>query len=311
MSDRDLRRLDIGLLLVFDAAMRLKNLTAAARELGFTQSAVSHGLARLRSIFGDELLLRQPHGMEPTARALALHPDVITILDLARAAVTGGSRFHAASASATVRIAALDYHCSLFAAGLIETFNQEAPGLRLSFRPLARDVALAALAAAEVDLAIGFFPQLDGRFGQDLIAEQGYALIARREHPSLGRLAGLEGYCAARHLLVSFNGDAHGVVDEALARLGRTRDVVATVPYYHPALASVADSDLVATVPRLLAERYAGRYGLKVLEPPLAVRSFRVVAVRHRRDAANGLIDWLVGRLLLLASHPAGPVAPT
>ncbi|OXH87618.1 hypothetical protein CA830_22580, partial [Burkholderia multivorans] len=45
---RDLRRLDLNLLLVFDALYRHRSVAAAAHELAMSPSALSHALARLR-----------------------------------------------------------------------------------------------------------------------------------------------------------------------------------------------------------------------------------------------------------------------
>ena len=61
---------------------------------------------------------------------------------------------------------------------------------------------------------------------------------------------GLARYAAASHVVVSMTGDPHGNVDVALAKLGRVRRVTATVPNFLLALAVVAQSDLIAAVPR-------------------------------------------------------------
>ena len=66
--------LDLNLLRVFDAIMDERSTTRAGERLGVTQSAVSHALARLRDLLGDELFIRTPAGMEPTPRARGLAP---------------------------------------------------------------------------------------------------------------------------------------------------------------------------------------------------------------------------------------------
>ena len=76
MNDVQLRRLDAGLLLVFERIWRTGNLTRAGEALGLTPSAVSHALSRLRDIFGDPLFLRRAQGVEPTPRAAALREPV-------------------------------------------------------------------------------------------------------------------------------------------------------------------------------------------------------------------------------------------
>ncbi|MGZ3324489.1 MAG: LysR family transcriptional regulator, partial [Xanthobacteraceae bacterium] len=72
MSEIDLRRFDLNLLVVFDILMLERSVTRAAERLGRTQSAVSHSLSRLREQFGDPLLIKGGVRMQPTAFALDL-----------------------------------------------------------------------------------------------------------------------------------------------------------------------------------------------------------------------------------------------
>ena len=98
-------------------------------------------------------------------------------------------------------------------------------------------------------------------------------------------------------MLVSARGDQTGVVDAALARLGRARRVIASVPHFFPALAAVAETDCIATLPRRLALRYAGPFGLETHEPPLKLRPFGISALRHRRNEHDQALAWLVARM--------------
>ncbi|MFM8355316.1 MAG: LysR family transcriptional regulator [Gammaproteobacteria bacterium] len=73
-SINKIRRLDGSLLLVLHELLRCRNGTLAADRLSLSPSAVSHGLTRLRELFGDPLFVRKPHGLEPTQRALEIDP---------------------------------------------------------------------------------------------------------------------------------------------------------------------------------------------------------------------------------------------
>ena len=68
----DLSRVDLNLLVHLDALLNERSVTRAAAHVGLSQSAMSHNLARLRDLFGDELLTRGPEGLRLTPRALAL-----------------------------------------------------------------------------------------------------------------------------------------------------------------------------------------------------------------------------------------------
>jgi DNA-binding transcriptional LysR family regulator len=84
-----LENLDLNLLVVLDAVLAERSVARAARRLHVTPSAVSNGLAKLRSTFGDPLLARSGRGVVPTPRALALAPALAAALAGLRAAVLG------------------------------------------------------------------------------------------------------------------------------------------------------------------------------------------------------------------------------
>src|SRR5436190_17941758 len=113
LNQVDIRRLDMTLLLVFAELMKQRKLRTVGERLGLTQSAVSHALKRLRDLFGHELFLRRPHGVEPTARALELEPTIERILSLARAALTSKDDFDPAKVHSTLRVGMLDYEAAV------------------------------------------------------------------------------------------------------------------------------------------------------------------------------------------------------
>jgi DNA-binding transcriptional LysR family regulator len=296
MSDIDaakLRRLDMTLLLVFAELLRHRKATEVAKRLGLTQSAISHNLKRLRVVFDDELFLRRPNGLEPTARALALEDKVATILTLSSEALNLGASFDPAKVKRTVRIAALDYEEVMFAAPLIEHLRRAAPGVQLVFRPLARRAALDAMADGSADMALGYFVNPPSAFHVHDIYEERYSVVMASRHTlATGRLTAKR-YAAADHLLVSVSGDLSGIVDEELAKAGLQRSVVAALPLFLPALATVARTQLVCTVPGRLAAQFARQYGLTVVRPPIDIRPFTVQLVWHKRSHTEPALQWL------------------
>lgn len=300
MSDIDavrLRRLDMTLLLVFAELMRRRKLTLVAERLGLTQSAVSHALKRLRDIMEDELFLRRPNGVEPTARAEALEPKVTAILELAQAALRLEAAFDPATAERTLMVGASDLETALLAPALAALTRDTAPGIRVGFRPLVRKAALAALDADEVQLAVGFFPEIPAGFLAEPLQEERFAVAAAPDHPAARAGMTLDAYCLAEHALTSVAGDWQGAADAALAGLGRTRRVRVVVPSFFPALAAAARSGLVLTAPRRFLEAYAASFGLVLFPAPLPIAPFTLTAVRHRRSAADPAVSWLLDRV--------------
>jgi DNA-binding transcriptional LysR family regulator len=297
MNDIDhtnIRRLDMTVLVVFLELMRRRKLTAVAAHLGLTQSAISHGLKRLREAFDDELFFRKPQGVEPSAKAKALAPLIERAVASVEAALHWDQDFDPAKVERVLRLGMTDQGVLLLATPLIEAIRREAPRVRLSFAAAVREQALEMVANNGLDLAIGFFWKTPPGFEVVPLVTDGYRVVARRKHPVLSGRLTLARYLRCEHMLVSLSGDLTGIVDRTLADLGHTRNVVASVPYFLPALAVVRETDLIATVPRSIAENNAATFRLSLFEPPIDLRSFTISAVRHRRSKGDQLINWFV-----------------
>jgi DNA-binding transcriptional LysR family regulator len=297
LSISELRKLDLTLLLVLLGLLRHRKATGVASELGLTQSAISQCLKRLRDIFGDPLFLRRPHGMEPTATALALEAPVRQAVDTLRGALRVARAFNPAVADGVIRISALDSEQAVLVPALSARIRAAAPRLRLSVLPLARRDAVQALIDGKADIALGFlWDAPDGLIGRRLY-EESFLVVGRRAVlPDAPRIT-LDAYCRADHVLVSPGGDLRGIVDSTLERLGRTRRIVLSMPSFLPALAAVAAADALATVPARIARTFAPAMGLVLAEPPIDVRRFPVSVFWHRRNDGDGLTAWLVEQL--------------
>src|SRR5580692_1662885 len=99
IDDIHIRRLDLTLLIVFESLLKVRSMSAVAIEMGLTQSAVSHAVGRLRSVFDDSLFVRKGAGVEPTPRAMSLGPPLAEALAAIRAAALIGRRFDPANAA--------------------------------------------------------------------------------------------------------------------------------------------------------------------------------------------------------------------
>lgn len=293
LRNSELRRIDLTLLLVFLGLLRHRKASAVAAELGLTQSAISQALKRLREIFRDDLFLRLPHGMEPTATALALEDNVAQAVESLRGALGVAKAFDPTKAEGTLRVAALDAEQAVLIPALVARLRKSAPRLRLSALPLGRNDAVAALNDGRVDLALGFLWNMPSQMSAQRLYDETFLVAGRPKLlPHAPRIS-LEDYCAAEHVLISPGGDMHGVVDERLAAMNRSRLVVLGLPAFLPALAAVAASNALVTLPARVAQKFAKGFGLVTATPPLAVRSFSVSAYWHRRNDAQPQMQWL------------------
>lgn len=266
--------------------------------LGVTQTAISHSVARLRDIFGDELFIRRPHGVEPTARAVELARMAERIIETAGAMLTDPAAFDPATVDRDLRVCALDYEVTLLS-GVIEALRREAPGLRIHFRGLGREAAMSALDRDQADLWIGFARALPGTMASTKLFDETYKLIARSAHPRITARTPvkIEDFCAEQHVVAAPGGTAGGIVDTALHAEGRKRVVAVTTTGFLSALDLVSRTDLIATVPSRLAMAQARNFRLLVADPPITPRSFPVSAAWHRRASGDPVIAWLVERV--------------
>jgi DNA-binding transcriptional LysR family regulator len=298
ISTADIRKLDMALLLVFQQLMRHRKLTTVASQLGLTQSAVSQSLKRLREIFGDDLFIRSPPGVEPTVRAIALEPTIAAILDLTRSALRGDEDFDLKKVKRVIRIAALDYIVSVFGGPLVAALRAAAPGVSVRVYASVRKDAVAALAMNEVDFALGMFGRTTEKFVQKPLFTDGYALVCRKNHPALKDGVSLDTYLSCDHALVSLSRSDSGIVDQVLGQLGHSRRIVAVLPFFVPTLALVAATDVVTIVPSRLAQHYAQAFALDIHEPPVPIRPVRITSLRHRRSHGDKFIEAIENTIL-------------
>jgi len=296
--------LDLNLLRVFDAVMTEQNLTRAAGHLAMTQPAVSNAIKRLRESLGDDLLIRTAYGVKPTPRAEALWPAVRAALAGLEAAVTP-QRFDAASTQATFRMAMADATAAFWLPSLVRSIESEAPGISVRMVPLTTREPRPMLLRGDIELAVGFFPgvaaQLSSETSSPIHHERlysgHYVCVMRRDHPLAGFDLTLDNYCSANHLLVSFSGRAHGLVDEALATMHRERRILLTVNQFFTAGRVVANSDLITVLPRHLIASTGMGDALRYKELPFALPAVHLDMLWHERDARSPAHQWLRSHL--------------
>src|ERR1700740_910491 len=105
----DIRAVDLNLLKAFDALYGERVVTRAAGRIGLSQPAMSHALARLRSLFAEDLFVRHATNMEPNARARQIVPLVSTPIEHIEAALSLGAGFEPARSAATFTAGMAEY----------------------------------------------------------------------------------------------------------------------------------------------------------------------------------------------------------
>jgi DNA-binding transcriptional LysR family regulator len=305
----NLRDLDLNLLVLFNELLNTGRVQSTADRLGLTQSAVSNGLARLRSTLGDELFVRTPKGMQPTPFAQELAEPVSYALGAIHAALNHAKTFAPAKSRQTFTLAMTDIGEMHFLSGLMTHLAQAAPGVAIStLRNNAVDLARE-MEAGNVDLALGHLPHLQSGFFQRRLFGQSYVCLFRRGHALDKPEISLADFVAADHVGIVAAGTGHGMVDEMFAKLGIARNIRLRVPHFVAVGHILASTGMIATVPEVLARRLSEPFGLTWRAHPVKLPEISVGMFWHaklHRDAAN---RWLRETIAALNQTAPGGAA--
>ncbi|VCU71793.1 HTH-type transcriptional regulator SyrM 1 [Pigmentiphaga humi] len=295
-----IRGVDFNLLLLFEAIYRTRNLSAAGRAVGISPSAASHALARLRSVFNDPLFVRIPRGLEPTPLSDRLAKQTTTALE-AVSAIFDQVAFEPHREHRTFRLAMTDIGEHLLLPRLHERVTAEAPGVRIETCAPPLHLLHEGLESGEVDLALGFFPQIRNAMRQLRVKTSKYVCLVRNEHPVIRDALSLEQYLDASHAIAAPAGDQRGEILERTLKHAPLRGQIAIKVLHFLALPHlVANSDLIATVPSRLAESLHPSWNLRTFDLPLELPRYDVKLYWHERFHQDPGNRWLRG---LIAAH--------
>jgi DNA-binding transcriptional LysR family regulator len=287
MSEVDHLALDGHLLALLLTVHEQGSVTRAAERLGITQSAVSHGLTRLRRIVGDPLFVKSGRGIAPTPLADALVPRARALLDELRAFGRSGG-FDPAQLVQTITVAANDLQRDLLLPALLRRLRREAPGLTLRVIPSgAPEPAL--LRERGCDLVITPRPPQGSDIVQKRLFEDRYAIFLDPAHARVP--ATRADWLAAEHVTVVYEGGRLLDFDQWLLAEGVQRRVVASVPGMAALASMVRGGPWIATAPSLLT-RGALR-DLTMVPLPFEAPPLRMYLVWHARDQNDPVQRWV------------------
>lgn len=287
----NINSLDLNLLQTLNVLLSELNVTRAAQRLHLSQPSVSAQLARLRTHFEDPLLLPGPRGMLPTARAEALREPLRLALEAVERAVTPPDTFNPANAEVTWRIAATDYTSSALVLPALNLIRAAAPLSRMAVLALNPPLIAQQLEKGELDVVFHTGDNAPPTLHQRKLFSERYVLAGRRDHPLLQRPPTLDQFCQLEFVMVSPDGGGFSAAtDTALAKLGRSRRVVLSVPHFLFMQETLANSDLVAVLPERLVRQ---TLHLQVIDLPLEVPGFDILLLWHERLHRDPAHQWL------------------
>lgn len=295
-----LRRLDLNLLLVFDALFRHRSVVAAADELTISPSACSHALARLREGLGDELFFRTGSSMQPTPRATEMAEGVTLALHTLSAQLGDPTVFAPGSSTQSFNFAATDFTTFALMPALISRIEHEAPHVRLRVLHSRHRDAYSDLVQEGAHFVMGFSDEF--RLAQEGVEvlqghTDAYVVVARRGHPRIGKRLSMAQYLAERHVVVKPWQEEKGVIDSALSKGGWTREIAIELPSVMAAPFIVANSDLLITLPRLAALQLEASAAIAIFKAPFEVPSYTLNVYFQHRHLSSPWHRWMRARL--------------
>jgi DNA-binding transcriptional LysR family regulator len=297
---------DLNLVRVFLAVWETRSLTAAGQRLSLTQPAVSHALRRLRDAFEDPLFVRTAAGMKPTEMATRLHRPLGEALQIIQRAVQDSERFDPATAQRLFRVAMSDVSEFFFLPRLMVWLAATAPGVHLEIVPLNQATVIQAMRAGEVDLTIGYVPELDDEYGDEVTSchlfTDSFVCLVRAGHPAIGAGGDVD-LGALGYIYASTTAAGHQLAERWLGETGPRRRIVLRLGHFTIAPSIVRRTDLAVIFPQTIAQlmNEDGSFVLLPLPAGRPVVDIRVYTHQHFRGDAG--TRWLQEGLVALFAH--------
>lgn len=301
---------DLGLLHELRALSILleeRNVTRAAVRFHLSQSSMSRTLQRLRALLGDELLVRSGADYELTPRAREMQHELALLLPRLENLVAGRG-FDPAVATGVVRIIGTDYTSATLGPHLLPRLFRAAPGLEIRVEPRDHD-SYADLERGRADLALSVMRPAPPLRWEQLFTDDLVCVVDRDHH--VGDRFALAEYVAARHVVVTLVAQGQPMIERWLDVLGHSRRAAVRVAHFSSTFAALPGTDLVATIPRRLAEsEVAARPRLRLVEAPEEFDAFPYGMVWHPRLESDPTHSWLRGMVRAAARELTGGSAP-
>jgi DNA-binding transcriptional LysR family regulator len=287
--------LDLNLLYVLVALDESRGVSGAAIKLNKSQPAVSAALAKLREFFGDPLFVRSGNQMQPTPRAAALVASARAVLGRIAADMVTTTDFAPASSQKTLTLALSDVGEVIFLPGILQELRLLAPLAAVRSISLPATEVAAGLESGDIDLALGYFPDLKKHnFFQQTLFSDTFASLMRADHPVTAAKLSLKQYLQLEHAVVRAESRTEEVIERYLARKKIRRKVVLTTPHFASAPMIVAQSDLIVTVPEPLARYFTTVSArLRVVGLPFDPPRIELKQLWHRKFHHDARNRWL------------------
>ncbi len=293
----DLAAIDLNLLVAFKALFDQQSVTAAAAQLNIGQPAMSAALSRLRILFDDPLFIRMGRQMQPTLKAQAIAPGILSALHQLQHTLTASQAFDPATSTRSFALGSSDYTSFILMPPLLDFVSRSAPGINFQLIGYEKDSVDTLLKQGEIDLALGVFGDPSPQVHRDPLFQEEFIGIARRNHPALSQdpedPMSLETFVQLSHALTTLRRDTVGAIDQRLDQQGVSRRIALTTSTMLVLPFTIAASDLVAAVPKRVALQLAEPCQLALFELPVAIPSWTVSMIWSTLSHQDEACCWI------------------
>ncbi|HEY8357774.1 MAG TPA: LysR family transcriptional regulator [Ramlibacter sp.] len=254
---------------IFVAVFDHRSVAGAARSLGMSQSGMSTALAKLRKDLGDALFISTAAGMQPTPRAKDLVAPMREAIACIEQRILKKADFDPALDTREFRIAQSDVAEAIYMPRVMTAVAHRAPNVRLRTVEMPQAQLQRALSEGQVDLALGYFPDLvSSEFVRRKVRQHGFVCICSASNRRVIQGFDLEKFSEARHVIVEAPGRSQGLLERYMQQRGIVRRVAMTTPHFTSLPQIISQTDLIASIPGSLADCFSEMRLLARLELP-------------------------------------------
>lgn len=285
--------LDLNLLIALDALLTERNVSAAARKVFLSQSAMSGALARLREHFQDPLLVPLGRRMVLTAAAEGLAAPLHQLMLQIEATVGAGMRFEPASSRRSFVVHASDYITEVVLTPVAAAIARDAPGVVLEVVPPLADPATT-LETGDVDLLITPEAYISRGHPAHLLYEEEHVVVGWRGNGALARPLSTDAFFDMGHVVVRFlHGRALSFAESEIAKANRPRRIELIAPSFTSVPKLLVGTLRISVMQRRLADIYARSLPLVIQPLPFPIAPLREMIQHHHIRTADAGVQWL------------------
>lgn len=288
--------IDLNLLKIFITVYQQRSITLAAEVLGLTQPGVSGVLKRLQKQLGVQLFVRAGRGIAPTHQAQELARQIEPALSQIHNAIQGIEAFSTEHSRRFVVYTTEPIMLTLLPK--IDA-DKELGNVEIELHPTlsSEEKLINNLNRQQADLAIDFANYSAPSFFSEFLFDDQICIIARRGHPRINKSVDLRQFYEEKHVTLKMRREQAYLADYFTEESIGERRVAAECDSLVSQMTMISNSDCLAAVVKSLANQFADRLDLQVMDAPFTSIPVKYRLMAHNRMKFNPANQWLRNKL--------------